>query len=161
MNIIKSLIKRAILKLSVKDDTGYNQVSQVESLGNTSNAEIINSYGMSSNPPKDSNAIIMNVQGNEENKIAFVQSSGNRFKGLKESEVKIGNYIKGSYIYFNENNEILFSNGLGNVIINNNGSININGVTITLDGDIVTASGISLNNHIHTGDSGGTTSPPL
>ena len=37
--------------------------------------------------------------------------------------------------------------------------VNING-NVTVNGDVV-ASGISLDNHIHTGDSGGTTSPPI
>jgi hypothetical protein len=40
-----------------------------------------------------------------------------------------------------------------------NGNITVNG-SQTLTGDCV-AAGISLNNHIHTGDSGGTTSPPI
>lgn len=37
--------------------------------------------------------------------------------------------------------------------------VNING-NVTVNGDVV-ASGISLDNHVHTGDSGGTTSPPI
>jgi phage baseplate assembly protein gpV len=40
-----------------------------------------------------------------------------------------------------------------------NGNITVNG-SQTLTGDCV-AAGISLDNHIHTGDSGGTTSPPI
>ena len=40
-----------------------------------------------------------------------------------------------------------------------NGDITVNG-SQTLTGDCV-AAGISLDNHIHTGDSGGTTSPPI
>jgi hypothetical protein len=39
------------------------------------------------------------------------------------------------------------------------GGVNING-SVTVSGDVV-ASGKSLVNHVHTGDSGGTTSPPL
>jgi hypothetical protein len=40
-----------------------------------------------------------------------------------------------------------------------NGDITVNG-SQTLTGDCI-AAGISLDNHIHTGDSGGTTSPPI
>lgn len=47
----------------------------------------------------------------------------------------------------------------GQVNITAPGGVNING-NVTVSGDVV-ASGISLVNHIHTGDSGGTTSPPL
>ena len=39
------------------------------------------------------------------------------------------------------------------------GGVNIDG-SVTVSGDVV-ASGISLVNHIHTGDSGGTTSSPI
>jgi phage baseplate assembly protein gpV len=39
------------------------------------------------------------------------------------------------------------------------GGVNIAG-NVTVSGDVV-SSGISLVNHIHTGDSGGTTSPPI
>lgn len=46
-----------------------------------------------------------------------------------------------------------------NANVTTNGNISVNG-SETLTGDC-TASGISLVNHIHTGDSGGTTSPPI
>ena len=46
-----------------------------------------------------------------------------------------------------------------NANITTNGNIHVNG-SETLTGDC-TASGISLVNHVHTGDSGGTTSPPI
>ena len=45
-----------------------------------------------------------------------------------------------------------------NANITTNGNILVNG-SETLTGDCV-ASGISLTGHVHTGDSGGTTSPP-
>jgi hypothetical protein len=38
--------------------------------------------------------------------------------------------------------------------------VNISGGNVTVSADVI-ASGISLVNHIHTGDSGGTTSPPI
>ena len=47
----------------------------------------------------------------------------------------------------------------GAVNITAPGGVNITG-NVTVAGDVV-ASGISLDNHIHTGDSGGTTSPPI
>jgi hypothetical protein len=47
----------------------------------------------------------------------------------------------------------------GAVNITAPGGVNING-SVTVSGDVV-ASGKSLVNHVHTGDSGGTTSPPL
>ncbi len=47
----------------------------------------------------------------------------------------------------------------GAVNITAPGGVNING-NVTVSGDVI-ASGKSLVNHVHTGDSGGTTSPPL
>lgn len=47
----------------------------------------------------------------------------------------------------------------GAVNITASGGVNING-NVTVSGDVV-AGGKSLANHVHTGDSGGTTSPPL
>lgn len=47
----------------------------------------------------------------------------------------------------------------GAVNITAPGGVNISG-SVTVSGDVI-AGGISLDNHIHTGDSGGTTSPPL
>ena len=47
----------------------------------------------------------------------------------------------------------------GAVNITAPGGVNING-SVAVSGDVV-ASGKSLVNHVHTGDSGGTTSPPL
>jgi hypothetical protein len=50
----------------------------------------------------------------------------------------------------------------GNITIVGGGSstVNASGCTINLTGGDVVADGISLKNHTHTGDSGGTTSPP-
>lgn len=43
-------------------------------------------------------------------------------------------------------------------VINSTAGVQING-TVTVKGDVI-ADGISLKTHVHTGDSGGTTSPP-
>lgn len=47
----------------------------------------------------------------------------------------------------------------GSINVTAPAGVNING-NVTVNGDVV-ASGISLDNHVHTGDSGGTTSPPI
>jgi hypothetical protein len=69
-----------------------------------------------------------------------------------------------TYIELKQSGQIVITapNGLtfnatGGLTIN--GDITVNG-SQTLTGDCV-AAGISLDNHIHTGDSGGTTSPPI
>ncbi len=62
-----------------------------------------------------------------------------------------GNTVKNGNLTINGN--ITISGGSG-------GTINASNSTINLTGGDVVADGISLKNHTHTGDSGGTTSPP-
>ena len=69
-----------------------------------------------------------------------------------------------TYIELQQSGEIVITapsgltvNAPGGLAVN--GNIFVNG-SQTLTGDCV-AAGISLDNHIHTGDSGGTTSPPI
>lgn len=69
-------------------------------------------------------------------------------------------------IWLKNTGEIATSNANGFFILNEDGSINANGATITPDGDVITAAGVSLNNHTHAqrNDSGGSveqeTEPP-
>ena len=61
-----------------------------------------------------------------------------------------------TYVELKQSGEIVITAPGGLTI---NGNITVNG-SQTLTGDCI-AAGISLDNHIHTGDSGGTTSPPI
>jgi hypothetical protein len=77
----------------------------------------------------------------------------------------IGGFINRApttFIELKQSGEIVITAPSGLTINGNvttNGNTSING-SQTLTGDCV-ASGISLVNHVHTGDSGGTTSPPI
>jgi hypothetical protein len=77
----------------------------------------------------------------------------------------IGGFINRApttFIELKQSGEIVITAPSGLTINGNvttNGNTSING-SQTLTGDCV-ASGISLVHHIHTGDSGGTTSPPI
>lgn len=65
-------------------------------------------------------------------------------------------------VHVKNTGEIEISNGAGSVVLNANGSIEINGASITLTGDVQTASGISLMAHTHTCAALGSPSgPPL
>jgi hypothetical protein len=66
------------------------------------------------------------------------------------------NQAPSTFVELKQSGEIVITAPSGLTI---NGDITVNG-SQTLTGDCI-AAGISLDNHIHTGDSGGTTSPPI
>jgi hypothetical protein len=66
------------------------------------------------------------------------------------------NQAPSTFVELKQSGEIVITAPSGLTV---NGDITVNG-SQTLTGDCV-AAGISLDNHIHTGDSGGTTSPPI
>jgi hypothetical protein len=82
---------------------------------------------------------------------------------FRENSMSNGFYIGGflnvaptTFVELKQSGEIVITAPSGLTV---NGDISVNG-SQTLTGDCV-ASGISLVNHVHTGDSGGTTSPPI
>ena len=60
----------------------------------------LNMYGISFMPPKNSFGISFNIGGYEDTAYAIVDAPKKRFTGLKEGELKIGNYETGDYVYF-------------------------------------------------------------
>ena len=171
-NKIVSLIKRAYITFVGNDDEQF-QVTQINYLNKTTNMEVINPYGLCSNPPRNSLVLLFNVQGQEENRAGIANLPQQRFKNLKEGEVALGNYLTKTVIKFSENGDLeIFSASNCNVNVtgttnlvspqtNITGEIQVNG-NINVTGDVV-ASGISLVNHIHGGvePGGGTTSGPI
>lgn len=127
LNKISNGIKRAIVSL-VSSDNGVFQVAQISYLGKTANAELIYPYGLSSNPPVGSIAVIFNVQGQEENRVGIANYPGARFKNLKAGEVALGNFITKSNIKFLESGDIVVTsmNDM-QVIISQNNTVSIGG----------------------------------
>lgn len=76
------------------------------------------------------------------------------------------NSVQKCEIWLKKTGEISISNANGNLRLNVDGTINANDAIITTNGDVITASGVSLNNHTHAqgNDSGGSveqeTNPP-
>lgn len=58
--------------------------------------------------------------------------------------------------------EVTTTNGAGYITLQAGGDVEVNGATITTGGDVVTASGVSLDNHPHSQgvDSGGDSQQP-
>ncbi len=126
-NRITSMIKRGVLTLPIKDG-GINQISQVSYLGKAADVTITTLYGLCSSPPVGSTVLLLNVQGQEENRAGFADFPGARFKNLKSGEVAVGNYVTKSNVTFLENGDIQVT-GKNNMIVNitNDDTVTIGG----------------------------------
>jgi len=100
------------------DDENYN-ISQVEYMGKVVNAESLHVYGVCSNPPADSLGILFNVQ-NEDNHVVIFSKQPERFKGLVEYEVQVGNFKTKSSMKFADSGNVEIDAQSGKFIIKNN-----------------------------------------
>lgn len=153
------IIKRAVLSLIGRDLDNYS-VSQVTYNGKTGDCELIWPYGFCANPPKNSIVLMFNVMGQEENRAGFANLPQMRFKGLKEGEVVVGNYLTKSFVKFTQEGNVEIFSSLDtnlevvktlNVVVG--AGINIVcGADCTIDG-----SGFTLNvlGDVHLGGDGG------
>lgn len=133
-------IVRAVVTNGGKDDTA-RPTQQLKYLGGTVDAEIFFPYGMHANLPVNATAIMFSMMCQSSNKIAM-GSLPNRRKTLPVGDVMFYHPLTGAEIHFTGNGGI-------NTQTANGESFFINGVEITSDGDVITASGISLNKHLH------------
>lgn len=144
MNIyskVSNLVKRAVVTL-VGKDSGQFASAQVKWMRDkVATTEVVHPYGLSSNAPKDSFALMFNVMAQEENRAAIIYDPKNRFKNLKEGEVALGNFVTKSVIKFLENGDIEIT-GLNNQIVNITGDTN---VTIGGDASVTVGGSTTLN----------------
>ena len=126
---LKALIRRVSLSVVGKDDAAYPTV-QATYFGRASNTQIINPYGLCTNPPQGSMGTAFLINGNEESKAAIFNLDPKRLKGLKEGEVALYNYLSKSYIWLTENGDI-------NIASTNSATINIAGdATVNVGGSM-------------------------
>lgn len=134
---IQNLIRLSKTTLSNKDDKPY-PYSQVTYNGKVANAMTVSPYGLYSQAPINSLALMFQMFGEEENLAAICFDPESRFKGLASGDVVVGNPLTGSYIKFPMTKELtitsasdLILNVTGNVTINcNNAQINAESVNI-------------------------------
>lgn len=110
-------IKRAVLSLAGKDVDPFSK-GQVEYNGKVADIELQWPYGFSANPPEDSLILMLNVQGQEENRVGFANYPQKRFMNLKPGEVQIGNYLTGTNVKFLEDGSMVVTaiNGMSVVV---------------------------------------------
>ena len=131
---VKNIVKRSIVTLPGTDD-GIRSGAQVSYMGNTANIETIYPYGFYANAPAGSNAILLNVQAEEENRVGFVYDVVARFKGLKTGEVYVGNPITQAVIKFLAD---------GSIEITTTANINVISPLTTVTGDATVTSNVNL-----------------
>lgn len=181
-------IKKAIVSLIIGDDSAYPR-TQVSYNGVTTDAYRFSPYGVSSHPPLDSLAVLLSADGRRDDPIALIANPIDRFKGLEEGEVQVGNDITGSSVKFRkdvgvewtvaENGDLVVTlaagdasiDVTGNIDVTATGNVNITAPTVAITGNLtvsgtivavgeVTGATKALSTHTHPGDSGGNTGPP-
>ena len=115
-------------------------------------------FGFTSHAPKGTDIIVVFPGGDRAHGIVIATNdTGTRIKELKEGESAVYN-AKGVVIHLKDDKSIAIS-GAETINITDALTTTISGKVIVAD-DVI-AGGISLVKHIHTGDSGGTTSSPI
>lgn len=145
---IKSMIRRAVVSLSLPD-TGGNPIVQVGYLGKTANAEAIWPYGLGGRLPEDAQVFLFNIEGMEENKAGIGTAPNQRKKVDNSGEIWVGNPLTQAIILFKSDKSIEMTNGTGNMTMLPDGSVNINGLIISSSGELTNAAGIVLGTHTH------------
>lgn len=145
MRVVKKLLSWAGL-LSV-DDTGPFRTSILKAFGKTGKVFVITPYGFDHNPPPGSLALVFQANADEGNRACLASYPQKRFKELKPGEVKTGNPITGSYVYFKENGEIeINSENNLKVTVKGNVDLNVTGnVQMTVGGNIAATAGGGIN----------------
>jgi len=93
-------------------DKDLDSVCQFQSKGQTLNAALYIPYGMSCNIPKGASLVLFANNGSAQSHIGYGSFPENRFRDLKEWELKLGNFKTKAHVFFKENGEVLFNKDL-------------------------------------------------
>lgn len=96
--MLKNLIKFG--KILASKTNGAFQIVTATFFGKTQDVNVANIYGISFGPVKNSFALLFSRSGYEDSLWALIDEPSKRFTGLKEGELKIGNYETGDFVYF-------------------------------------------------------------
>lgn len=128
-------------------------------------------YGFSSEPLLGAEPLTVSFSGNRDHTVAIcVADRRYRIKGMKDGEVAIFDHL-GRKVHITQGG-IVVDGKSSPVTVTTSSTVSVKGSKITLDAPVVQVTGkmvvagdvtggnISLQSHIHTGDSGGNTSAP-
>lgn len=93
--------------VSVEDeDTGLDSIGQAETDEKNTPYAIVLPVGLSIGVPPGSNVLLLSINGDAGNRVGVPFQSENRFRGLKQYEVKLGNLKKKTSIFFDDDGNI-------------------------------------------------------
>lgn len=72
-------------------------------------------------------------------------------KSFQNNGIRLRNADGKQYVWLKNDNSIVLGNGNGSITLNADGSVNINGLTISSDGKLKDSGNIALNTHTHSG----------
>lgn len=167
------IIKQAFISAVNSDGTAY-PTAQATYNEKATDVVRLSSYGLCSNPPTGSLALLLSSNGQEAVKYAVIDDMQNRFKNLAEGEVVLFNYETGNYVYLKNDGEILINTdgdikavAGGNIEATAGGSIEatasssatVTAPTITLAGNVVIQGSLTQTGGSASSFSGSTTMP--
>ena len=161
-NMVIMAIGRCVLK-AVSDGSGLQKVQVSALAGETLDGiDRVQNYGMTSRPKAGAQGIIVSIAGMRENAVVIAMDDNRYRLHLEEGEVALYDDQGQSFILKRGrvaeiNTDELRVNAETRVVFNTP-QIETSG-KIEAAGD-VQAGSVSLQNHTHTGDSGGNTSKP-
>lgn len=79
------------------------------------------------------------------------RSQPNVLPSFQNNGVRMRNKAGSQFVWLKNDNTISMQNGAGSFELLADGSFLINGLKITVDGNVITAAGVNLNTHRHTG----------
>tara|TARA_R110000772_G_scaffold251311_1_gene366279 strand:+ start:353 stop:796 length:444 start_codon:yes stop_codon:yes gene_type:complete len=121
-NKLCQMIKRSFTTQTQSDST-FNPTVKVSSFSNVTDSEVIYPYGYYAVAPVNSQAITLNILGQENNQSSFVYNNTTRFKGLSVGEVQVGSQQTGNSIKFFNNGNINIKNDKGSISLSSSNII--------------------------------------
>jgi len=89
------------------DDSLIDTIGQVEVTGSKPfSVTIVFPYGISANAPAESTVVTSNMTKSGKSKSGIVSNPENRFRDLKEWEVKVGNFKSKAHTYYTDSGDI-------------------------------------------------------
>lgn len=79
------------------------------------------------------------------------RSIPNALPDFQNNGIRLRNREGNQFAWLKNDGSIFIENGFGHVRLEANGTVKINGATVTTGGDVVSAGGVSLSNHAHIG----------
>lgn len=141
-NKIKNFIRLARVTREDKDD-GIDSIVQCEGIDKPLNAMVAMPYGVSANVPKNATLVLLSNNGTSQSVVGIPTFPENRFRDLKEWEVKSGNYKTKCFIYFQDDGSVKIKAGAdgGDIVLENKdatvkATMSDSGLDIVADTDI-------------------------